>query len=232
MSAVLAWIRTGDDEEDVDLFELLRQQDPDWLAGELAALAAEDPSLKLWLLSRAEDGEARDDAEDLREELTEVLDALEEDAASEGDYGEWYPDADGLDDLLDEVDVLVPEAPDAVRELADYVIARCVRLLDYENCYGGGISEALEKAQDIHLEACETGMPDPGKLAERLIGGALDNGWGAFTKAPEKYAQPLGAAGLARCRELLEGASRKQYGWDGLMASLRSTEEEQLAESE
>jgi hypothetical protein len=53
----------------------------------------------------------------------------------------------------------VPDAPDAVRELADHVITRTERLLNYENCYGEGITEALEKAQDVHLAACEAGRP-------------------------------------------------------------------------
>jgi hypothetical protein len=58
------------------------------------------------------------------------------------------PGRRGLDELLDEA---AEFAPDAVRELADHVITRTERLLNYENCYGEGITEALEKAQDVHL---------------------------------------------------------------------------------
>ena len=31
-AAVLAWVRTGTDADEPDLFEVLRMQDPDWLA--------------------------------------------------------------------------------------------------------------------------------------------------------------------------------------------------------
>jgi len=69
---------------------------------------------------------------------------------------------------------------DAVRELADHVITRTERLLNFENCYGKGITQALEKAQDVHLAAYEAGTPDPQALAERLATGALQSGWGVL----------------------------------------------------
>jgi hypothetical protein len=76
-------------------------------------------------------------------------------------------------------------APDAVRELADHVITRTERLLNYENCYGEGITEALEKAQDVHLAACESGTPDPETLAQRLATGALKAGGECSMMAPQ-----------------------------------------------
>jgi uncharacterized protein Yka (UPF0111/DUF47 family) len=72
---------------------------------------------------------------DLRTELEEVLDELEDEASSVGLYDEWYPDGETLDELLDEAAEFVPDAPDAVRELADRVITRTERLLNYENPY-------------------------------------------------------------------------------------------------
>ena len=51
------------------------------------------------------------------------------------------------------------------------------------SCYGEGITEALEKAQDVHLAACEAGAPDPEALAERLVTGALESGWGCSATA-------------------------------------------------
>ena len=97
------------------------------------------------------------------------------------------------EDRLDEAAEFVPDAPDAVRELADHVITRTERLLNYENCYGEGITEALEKAQDLHLAACQAGTPDPQALAERLATGALQSGWGVFRDGPANYARMLGA---------------------------------------
>ncbi len=225
VAAALAWVRTGEDEGIADLFGVLRLQDRDWLAARLADLAAADPALAGRLLAEAEDGEALAALEDLRAELDEVLDDLEEDAASQGDYGEWYPDADGLDELLEEAEEFADDAPDAVRELADYAIVRIERLLNYENCYGGGITEALERAQEVHLVACRAGVPDPERLAGRLVTGALESGWGVFRDGLADYADVLGAAGLARCRELLKLAPAKSHGLTELRASLARAEE-------
>jgi len=229
VAAALAWVRTGTDADEPDLFEVLRMQDPDWLATRLAELAAAAPALAERLLAEAEDGEALEDVAGLRAELNEVLDELEDEASSLGLYDEWYPDGEALDGLLDEAAEFVPDAPDAVRELADHVITRTERLLNYENCYGEGIAEALEKAQDVHLAACEAGTPDPEALAERLATGAL-GGWGVFRDGPAKYACILGAAGLTRYRELLANAPAGQHGQDALWTSLHRAEKAHAAD--
>jgi hypothetical protein len=224
VAVVLAWVRTGTDADEADLFEILRMQDPDWLADRLAELAAADAALAGRLLAETGDGQALDDVADLRAELDEVLDELEGEASGLGDYDEWYPDGEALDELLDEAAEFVPDAPDAIRGLAEHVITRTEALLNYENCYGAGITEALEKAQDVHLAACEAGTPDPRALAERLAAGALESGWGVFRDGPAKYARILGATGLARYRELLAGAPARKHGQDALWDSLHRAE--------
>ena len=166
----------------------------------------------------------------LRAERDEVLDELEDEASSLRLHDEWHPDGEALDKLLDEAAEFVPGAPDAVRELADHVITRTERLLNYENCYGEGITEALEKAQDVHLADCQAGTPDPQALAERLVTGALQSGWGVFRDGPAKYARILGAAGLTRYRELLANAPARQHGQDALWASLHRAEKAHAAE--
>jgi hypothetical protein len=88
-------------------------QDPDWLATRLAELATADPALAQRLLAEAEDGEALEDVADLRAELEEMLDELEDEASSLGLYDEWYPDGEALDELLDEAAEFVPDAPAA-----------------------------------------------------------------------------------------------------------------------
>jgi uncharacterized Zn finger protein len=228
-AAVLAWVRTGRDADEPDLFEALRMQDPDWLAARLAELATAVPALAGQLLAEAEDGEALEDVADLRAELEEMLDELEDEASSLGLHDEWYPDGEALDELLDEVAEFAPDAPDAVRELADHVITRTERLLNYENCYSEGITEALEKAQDVHLAACQAGTLDPQALAERLATGALQSGWGVFRDGPAKYARILGAAGLTRYRELLANAPARQHGQDALWTSLHRAEKAHAA---
>jgi hypothetical protein len=44
-----------------------------------------------------------------------------------------------------------------VREPADHLIGRIERILNYENCYGYGMTEALTRAEDLHLDACRAG---------------------------------------------------------------------------
>jgi hypothetical protein len=229
-AAVLAWVRTGTAADEPDLFEGLRVQDPDWLAIRLAELAAADSALAGRLLAEAEDGEALQDVADLRAELDDVLDEMGGQASSLGLYDEWYPDGEALDELLDEAAEFAPDAPDAVRELAAHVITRTERLLNYENCDGEGITEALEKAQDVHMAACQAGRPGPQALAERLATGALESGWGVFRDGPAKYARVLGAAGLARYRELLANAPARQHGWDALWTSLHRAEKAHAAD--
>jgi hypothetical protein len=84
------------------------------------------------------------------------------------------------------------------------VITRIDELLDYENCYGSGPTDALEMAHELHLAACGAAPPDPVALADRLVSARLNTGWDVFTDGPAKYADVLGPAGLARCAELLE----------------------------
>lgn len=113
VAVALAWVRTGEDEQVTDLFEALRALDRDWLARQLAELAAGDPVL----------------------------------------------------------------------------------------------SARLARVQDLHLDACLAGSPDPAWLAGRLFRGALESGWGSFGDALPGYAGVLGAAGMARYEELLAHAT-------------------------
>jgi uncharacterized Zn finger protein len=226
IAAALAWVRAGDDDESPsDLFEVLRVQDQDWLASRLAQLAAADPALAARLLGEAEDAGVLDEVADLRDEFDEVLGELEAEARDQGDYGEWYPDAEGLDELFDEAEALIDDVPDAVRDLADHLIERIERLLNYENCYGGGVTEALTRAEDLHLDACRAGVPDPVRLAERLVNGALHSGWGSLDSALPEYAEVLGTAGLARCKELVAQATGTSHSLQTLRSSLARIEE-------
>jgi uncharacterized Zn finger protein len=226
IAAALAWVRTGDDDESPsDLFEVLRIQDRDWLASRLAELAAADPALAARLLDEAKDADVLDEVADLRDEFDEVLDELEDEARDQGDYDEWYPDAEGLGELFDEAEALIDETPDAVRNLADHLVERIERILDYENCYGDGVTEALTRAEDLHLDACRAGSPDPVRLAERLVNGALRSGWGSLASALPEYAEVLGPAGLARCRELAAQATGTSHSLQALRKSLASIDE-------
>jgi hypothetical protein len=224
VAAALAWVRGGRDEDAPELLEVLVTQSPQWLATRLAAIASGNAELTALLLAEAVDPEAVGAIAELQDELDEELDELEEDAASQDNYGEWYPAAGNLGEMIEEAGEFRSDAPDDVRELADHVISRIERLLDYENCHGSELTEALESAQGLHLTACRAGDPDVVVLAERLVTGALGSGWGVFTDAIARYADVLGPAGLARCGELLEQQQGQRHGLEELRASLARAE--------
>jgi hypothetical protein len=202
VAAALAWVRTGTDEETPGLLMVLRGQSAAWLALRLAAIADGNAELTRLLLSEAADPEVPSALAELRAELESALDAHEEEAKD--GYGEWYPDFEGVEALIEEAGAYLEDAPDGLRELADCVITRIDELLDYENCYGSGPTDALEMAHELHLAACGAAPPDPVALADRLVSARLNTGWDVFTDGPAKYADVLGPAGLARCAELLE----------------------------
>ena len=123
--------------------------------------------------------------------------------------------------LIKEVGTYLEDAPDELRELADYAIARIEGLLDYENCYGSGPTDALEMAHELHLASCRAAPPDPVALADRLVSAKLNTGWDVFTDGPAKYADVLGPAGLTRCAELLgQQKGTKGHGLAELRDSL------------
>jgi len=212
VAAALAWVRTGTDEETPDLLTVLQEQSTAWLALRLGAIADGNAELTRLLLAEAVDPEVPGALTELRAELESALNAHEEEAAREAEdgYGEWYPDFEEVEALIEEAGTYLEDAPDELRELADYAIARIEGLLDYENCYGSGPTDALEMAP-----------PDPVALADRLVSARLNTGWDVFTDGPAKYADVLGPAGLTRCAELLgQQKGTKGHGLAELRDSL------------
>jgi uncharacterized Zn finger protein len=205
VAAALAWVRTGTEEETPDLLAVLQEQSTAWLALRLAAIADGNAELTRLLLAEAVDPEVPGALAKLRAELESALDAHEDDAAREAEdgYGEWYPDFEGIEALIEEAGTYLEDAPGELRELADHAITRIERLLDYENCYDSGPTDALEMAHELHLAACRAAPPDPVALADRLVSARLNTGWDVFADGPAKYSDVLGPAGLARCAELL-----------------------------
>jgi hypothetical protein len=133
----------------------------------------------------------------------------------------WYPDFEEVEALIEEAGTYLEDAPNELRELADYAITRIEGLLDYENCYGSGPMDALKMAHELHLTACRAAPPDPVALADRLVSARLNAGWDVFIDGPAKYAGVLGPAGLARCAELLgQQKGRKSHALAELRESL------------
>ena len=86
---------------------------------------------------------------ELRAGLDDVLDELaEEEGDCDPDDG-WYPDTSELEDLLDEVDDLAGQAPDAARELAGHAAARIRDVLAAGNCLTGDLADTLTRAEEL-----------------------------------------------------------------------------------
>jgi hypothetical protein len=90
---------------------------------------------------------------ELRAELDDVLGELAEEAADCDPDDGWYPDTMDLEDLLDEVDDLADEAPQAARELAGHVAGRIKDVLAAGNCLTDDLTDALARADELRRQA-------------------------------------------------------------------------------
>ena len=94
-----------------------------------------------------------DPAADLRAELDDILVGLAAEAADCDPDDGWYPDTSELEDLLDEVEDLAGEDPDAARELAGHVAARVAEVLAAASCLTDDLADTLARARELRGDA-------------------------------------------------------------------------------
>ncbi len=100
--------------------------------------------------STAEAGPSDTDlAAELRADLDDVLADLAAEAGDCDPDDGWYPDTSHLEDLLDEVEDLADEAPEAARELAGYVAGRVRDVLAAGNCLTDDLADTLARAEEL-----------------------------------------------------------------------------------
>ena len=80
-------------------------------------------------------------------------------------------------------------------------LAAAIGNTDDSDGYMGGL---MERLQYLHLRACEEARPDPEALARRLFLFELNAEYDEWSRCAEKYANVLGAKGLAVFREMAE----------------------------
>jgi len=121
------------------------------------------------------------------------------------EYGEAWAYAERLGGVLDALEQLLG-AGDAteVVELTERFLGGLDEQLGSVDDSDGGVGDALRRAEEVHLRACELARPEPEALAERLLGFALDSAYEVLLDALERYADVLGQAGVARYRALAE----------------------------
>ena len=86
-----------------------------------------------------------DPAAELRAGLDDVLAGLAAEAGDCDPDDGWYPDTSELEDLLDEVEDLAGQAPDAARELAGHAAARIREVLAAGNCLTDDLADTLAR---------------------------------------------------------------------------------------
>jgi len=131
VAAVLAWVRAGSGEADPE------GAGPEGTGPEKAS--TEETST--------------DVAAELRAELDDVLGELATEAGDCDPGDGWYPDTTDLEDLLDEVEELADEAPDAARELAGHAAGRIRDVLAAGNCLTDDLAGTLTRAEGLRQQA-------------------------------------------------------------------------------
>lgn len=213
VAVALAWLEDGgkvgeprrQPVADERLREFLLTKDPTWLVDQLLAVAGADPLLRarLDVAVGADPHDAYDDRA-LRDRLERAIEI--------GDfvgYREAYSYFRDVDEALDAVAELSDTGfPDVAAVLAEYALELLEGAAERVDDSDGGLRGAIERAEEIHLDACSAGEPDPVQLAGRLVGRALASHYEVFLTALPDYEPVLGPAGMARYRELVERAWR------------------------
>ena len=215
VATALAWMDAGGEVgeprarsvTDDRLREFLLGQDRAWLADELLAAAQADAVLRARLdVAAGVDARTAFDNRALRERLERAIEI-----GDFVDYGAAYSYFHGVEEALSEVARLVDVGfPDAALNLIEYALDLLEGAAGQVDDSDGGLREAIDRAEEIHLAACAAGKPDPVALAELLVGRALASDYEVFLNVLPDYEPILGPVGVARYRELVERAWQDQ----------------------
>ncbi|MGH3588365.1 MAG: SWIM zinc finger family protein, partial [Pseudonocardia sp.] len=213
VAAALAWLDGGGElgepcQQPVaarGLREFLLAQDTGWLTDELLRVAEADPLLRARLAVAA--GAQAHDAYDDRALRTRLERAIQ--ISDFVDYQEAYSYFRDVDEALTEVAELIDQGfADTAMHLAEYALELLEEAAQRVDDSDGGLRQAIGRAEEIHVDACSSGEPDPVWLAQRLVERALASDCEVFLTALPGYAPVLGSTGMARYRELVEAAWR------------------------
>ncbi len=140
-------------------------------------------------------------------------------------YREVWGYVQGIEETIDALDEMLTDGhAGEVIELTEYALTAGEHSLEHVDDSDGQMGDLAARLQELHLEACHRGAPDPVKLAERLFARELEGGWDIFYRAAMTYGDILGELGLTRYRELAHArwatvpaltpgeGSRERYG--------------------
>jgi uncharacterized Zn finger protein len=113
--------------------------------------------------------------------------------------------AAGVNAALDEVEDLLERGhAAAVIEVSEWGLRRFAAAVEKVDDSDGYMSELRERMRELHLDACTAAPPDPVALGERLFMLEWTSQWDEWYQSPERYADVLGAKGLAALRKKAE----------------------------
>ena len=185
--------------------ELVERYLAELSAGELArrllAAARRDDGLWLALAAEARAASGALDVAALKKQLTVQLRV-----SSRYLHGRATREyATGVDGALDVLQSLIEAGRAAeVVALSEHVVKRLDTALGKIDDSGGYLADRVERVQAIHLAACEAALPEPRKLAARLLDLSLGSDWEWFLDAPSRYGDLLGEEGRAVYRDRVE----------------------------
>jgi hypothetical protein len=126
------------------------------------------------------------------------------------DYREMRSYAAGAEKAIDSVEELLRDGQAAgVIEICESGVRWLSTTCEHADDSDGYMSILMDRLQDLHLRACIEAKPDPISLAGRLFQAEINGGFGEWSNCAEKYAEVLGAAGLAAFQSLAETAWAK-----------------------
>ena len=112
-------------------------------------------------------------------------------------------------EVIDEIEAVLDQGDaDAVVELCRQALVRLDTsspdIDDVET-----LDELVVRLDEVHRRACVMARPDAVELARWLFRAEVDSNLHALVGAPERYADLLGARGLAEYERLLDGRLRR-----------------------
>lgn len=200
------------DGEGIGALARIRDHLKDWdveaLVDMIVGLAERDTALFRRLDLSAAAAHADDETVEAR--LRKAID----DAVDPGhslDYYEVRDWAAGVDETLDALaEIASGERAGLALELAEHAIDLLDEAIGKIDDSDGYCVALIDRAREIHLEACRAAEPDPVELARTLFSHEMGGEYDAFHGAAALYAFILGDAGLAEYRRLATEA------WDRL----------------
>ena len=125
------------------------------------------------------------------------------------DYREAFDYFARIHEVVSSVEQLSRDEPVAVIELVEHALALMERTIGHVDDSDGHAGEVLGRLHELHMAACIKVRPDPEALAQRLFEWEMRSEWEIFYGALARYANVLGATGIARYRSLAEAAWKK-----------------------